>query len=106
MKPVQEILLFPKAVRDLEKLDQKYTRQVLEDVELLRNDPWPAGKIKKRRGTPLWEIKTGDYRSLFLLEPKRAVIARGVNRKTLEAAVKSFDIRYVLDWLRRQEGKA
>ena len=55
MTPRREILLFSKAVRDLEKLDQKYVRQILADLELLRSSPWPPGKIKKLRDTMLWE---------------------------------------------------
>ena len=87
MRAAREILLFPKAVRDLERLDEKYTRQILEDLELLRVSPWPPGKIKKLRGTPLWEVKTGDYRSLFLPDGARAAVARVVNRRDLDTAI-------------------
>jgi mRNA-degrading endonuclease RelE of RelBE toxin-antitoxin system len=102
VKPCQDIIFFPKAVRDLEKLDQRYVRQILSDLELLRNVPWPPGKIKKLRGTILWEAKTGDYRSLLFLEEEKAIVTRVVNRRDLDAAIDRLDIAYVLKWLREQ----
>ena len=102
MKPCREIVFFPKAVRDLEKLDQRYVPQILADLELLRTSPWPPGKIKKLRGTILWEAKTGDYRSLLFLEGEKAIVTRVVNRRDLDAAIDRLDIAYVLKWLREQ----
>jgi mRNA-degrading endonuclease RelE of RelBE toxin-antitoxin system len=102
VKPCHEILFFPKAIRDLEKLDQKYARHILTDLELLRGSPWPPGKIKKLRGTLLWEAKTGDYRSLLLLEGEKAKVTRVVNRRDLVAAVDRLGVAYVLKWLREQ----
>lgn len=103
MKPASEVLFLPKALRDLERLDDKYARQILADVELLRSSPWPPGKIKKLRGIDLWEVKTGDYRALFVLQASNAVVARVVDRKELERAIKRVDVQFVLRWLRQQE---
>jgi mRNA-degrading endonuclease RelE of RelBE toxin-antitoxin system len=96
-----EILFFPRALRDLQRLDERYARQVLGDIEfLLTNDPWPEGKVKRLQRTRLWELKTGDYRTLFLPEGRYVVIARVVNRRDLLAAVERFDVQVLIAWLR------
>lgn len=99
----RNILFFPKAVRDLEKLDQRFARQILSDIELLRLDTWPPAKVKKLKGVDLWEVKTGDYRTLFLPTDESAVIARIVNRRDLDKAIERLDIRLIFAWLREQQ---
>jgi mRNA-degrading endonuclease RelE of RelBE toxin-antitoxin system len=95
----RKILFFPRAVRDLEKLDERFVRQILADVELLKLDSWPPAKVKKLKGVELWEVKTGDYRTLFLPSEDSLVIARVVNRRDLGRAVERFDIRLIFVWL-------
>ena len=99
MNPAERILFFPKALRDLQNLDAPYARQILEDLRLLEKPPWPPGKIKKLRGCDLWEVKTGDYRALFLLHQRKAVVVRVVNRRDLERSIRRIDPALVFAWL-------
>lgn len=101
----QEILFFPKAVRDLEKLDERFVRQILADIELLKLDTWPPAKVKRLGGVELWEVKTGDYRTLFLPVERCIVIARAVSRRDLDKAIGRFDFRLIFAWLREHRGK-
>lgn len=96
-----EVRIFPRALRDLEQLQERHARLILEDLEILRIRPWPPAKVKKLHGTELWEIKTGDYRTLFLPQGRRAVVVRVLNRRDLERTVGRIDPAYVFDWLRR-----
>jgi mRNA-degrading endonuclease RelE of RelBE toxin-antitoxin system len=98
----RKILFFPRAVRDLEKLDQRFVRQVLTDVELLKLDSWPSAKAKKLKGIDLWEVKTGDYRALFLPTVQSIVVTRVVNRRDLDKAIGRLDVRLIFAWLRGQ----
>lgn len=102
MSDPREVRFFPKALEDLQGLEEKYVRQILADLALLRSLPWPPGKVKKLHGSELWEVKTGNYRSLFYPHGREAIVVRVVNRRDLEKAVPRFDIRYVEAWLRRQ----
>lgn len=86
----------------LEKAD---ALRVLDDLELLQTPPWPTGKVKKLRGHDLWEIKTGDFRTLFWPHGKKVVILRVVNRRDLEAAIKRIDVSALLAWLRDEHPK-
>lgn len=97
------ILFFPRAVRDLENMQRRFAGQGLSDIELLRAGDWPPGKVKKLHGTDLWELKTGDYRTLFLPGGHVVVIVRVVNRRDLEAAILRIDVHRIFQWMREQQ---
>ncbi len=103
MSPGRAILFFPRAVGDLEGIEAKYRRQIMSDIALLRADPWQPAKIKRLRGVGLWEVKSGDFRSLFIAEPNRIVVVRVVNRRGLDRAVGKIDPAYVFRWLGSRE---
>ncbi len=96
----RRLVYAPRAERDLLELPARQARQILKDLELLRSPPWPPGKVKKLRGSDLWEIKTGDYRSIFWPDGKDVVILRAVNRKDLERELGRIDIRAFVRWRR------
>jgi len=94
-----KLVYAPRAQRDLMRLPRRNALQVLEDLELLETRPWPAGMVKKLRGLDYWEVKTGDFRTIFFTEKDRAVILRVVNRRDLEQAIDRIDISALKQWL-------
>ena len=98
----RELVYAPRAQRDLLALPKRIAQQVLDDLELLEAPPWPQGKVKKLRGHDFWEIKTGDYRTLFWPEGKKVVVLRVVNRRDLDRTLGRIDIRALLEWLRER----
>ena len=74
--------------------------RVLDDLELLETPPWPPGKVKKLRGHEFWEIKTGDFRTLFWPRGDKVVIVRIANRRDLEKTLGRIDLRALVAWLR------
>ncbi len=90
----------PRAQRDIGDLQKADALRVLDDLEILQTPPWPAGKVKKLRGHDFWEIKTGDFRTLFWPHGAMVVILRVVNRRDLEGAIGRIDVRTLLRWLR------
>jgi mRNA-degrading endonuclease RelE of RelBE toxin-antitoxin system len=100
----RELVYAPRAQRDLEGLDKRYALQILEDLELLQSPPWPPGKVKKLRGQDFWEIKTGDFRTIFWPQGKKVVLLRVVNRRDLMDAIDRIDVRTILRWLKEEHG--
>ena len=94
-----KLVYAPRAQRDLMKLPKRNALRILEDLELLETRPWPPAKVKKLRGLEYWEIKTGDFRTVFLPQKDRAVILRVINRRDLEQAIDRIDIRALKQWL-------
>ena len=95
------LIYAPRAQKDFLSLPKKICSQILDDLKLLENPPWPPGKVKQLRGQKFWEIKIGDYRTLFIPEKGNVIILRVVNRKDLEKAIKRIDIRYILQWIKQ-----
>ena len=95
----RELVYAPRAQRDLLKLPKRFALQILEDLELLKDPPWPAGKVKKLRGHDFYEIKTGDFRTLFWPHRQDVVILRVIARRDLQAAIGRIDIQAVRKWL-------
>jgi mRNA-degrading endonuclease RelE of RelBE toxin-antitoxin system len=94
-----KLVYAPRAQRDLMKLPKRNALQILEDLELLETRPWPPGRVKKLRGLEYWEIKTGNFRTVFLPQKDRAVILRVINRRDLEQAIDRIDISGLKQWL-------
>jgi mRNA-degrading endonuclease RelE of RelBE toxin-antitoxin system len=95
----RDLVYAPRAQRDLLDLSKRDARRVLEDLEILRVPPWPPGKVKKLRGQDYWEIKTGDYRTIFWPQGMRVVILRVVNRRDLERTLGRIDVHTLVEWL-------
>ena len=100
----RRLIYAPRAQRDLLDLPKRDALRILEDLELLQTPPWPPGKVKKLRGYEFWEIKTGDYRSIFWPEGKKVVVLRVVNRRDLMKTIGRIDVRAIVAWVRGQGG--
>lgn len=98
----RSLVYAPRAQRDLQGLEKRYALQILADLELLESSPWPPGKVKKLRGQDFWEIKTGDFRTLFWPQGRKIVILRVVNRRDLEGAIDRIDVRALVRWLQEE----
>jgi mRNA-degrading endonuclease RelE of RelBE toxin-antitoxin system len=94
------VLFAPRAQRDLDRIALRSAKQIIADIAVLRTRPWPASKVKKLRGLEYWELKTGDYRTIFFVRPKQVVIVRIVNRRDLERTLGRIDMRALVEWIR------
>lgn len=96
----RRLVYAPRAQRDLEGLPRNDARRILEDLEILQRPPWPPRKVKRLRGSDFWEIKTGDFRTLFWPVGPKVVILRVVNRRDLERTLGHIDLGSLIEWLR------
>ena len=94
----KRIIYAPKAQRDLKTLQKKFALQILDDIPMLEHIPWPAGKVKKLKGTDYWEIKTGDFRSIFWPTGNTVVILRVVDRRDLIKSIKHINPDVIVRW--------
>ena len=101
----RRLVYSPRAQRDLLALQKRFTRQILDDLVVLEAPPWPPGKVKRLRGCDFWEIRTGDYRTIFWPSGREVVILRVVNRRDLEKAIGRIDIGALVRWLRERFGR-
>lgn len=96
-----EIEFAPKAERQLKKLDPPTRLQVLNDLLVLKENPYPAPpKGKKLRGfkVPTYRFRSGDYRAIYRVLGSKVVIGavfhriwRGKShRSSRQAASKPF----------------
>jgi mRNA interferase RelE/StbE len=70
-----EVLLKPKAIKDLEKLPANLQTRILDKVELMQDDL--SGDVKHLTNfTPEYRLRVGDYRILFEIETDAIVIYR------------------------------
>lgn len=101
----KHLVFVSKGKQDLIRLEKKYALQVMDDLPILENPPWPQGKVKPLRGTDFWEMKTGDFRTIFWPDKDNVVILRVVNRRDLVLAVKGMNPITVLRWLRENRDR-
>jgi mRNA interferase RelE/StbE len=75
-----EIEFKPRAVKDLKALQVSAQRPIIAKIEALRDNL--SGDVKRLTNfTPEYRLRVGDYRVLFEVEGKKAIIYRVVHRK-------------------------
>ena len=79
--------ILEKALKALEKIPSPSKEQIIDDIIGLQMpiSQWQFGKVKPlARHKPFWELKSGDYRSFFVIEKNKVTIFRIIHRKDLE----------------------
>ena len=79
--------------------------RIIEDLEILMSPPWPSGKVKKLRGQEYWEIRTGDFRTIFFPKKDKVFVLRIVNRQDLLEAIGRVDVAALRQWLAGRKGE-
>jgi mRNA interferase RelE/StbE len=64
----------PAAARQLRKHDPQARRRIQAAVELLAEEPRPAGAKKLVGGEGEWRIRTGDYRIVYEIHDEVLVV--------------------------------
>lgn len=57
------VLLHPKAVKILEKIEEQIRSRIIEKLRELRNRPERVGKRLKY--SEFWSLRVGDYRAIY-----------------------------------------
>jgi mRNA interferase RelE/StbE len=60
----------PLALRQLEKLPRDVQKKLAAKIELLRDDPFPAGCKKMAAIYDTWRVRVGDYRVVYQVHQK------------------------------------
>ncbi len=99
----RSIILTPRARRELFGLEDRFARQVADDLGLLESSPWRPGKVKKLHGYRFWEMKSGDFRAIFVIRGEDVIVARIVNRRDLRRTIGAIDLGALVRWARRRD---
>ena len=74
------VYLERRAEKELKKLDPPIRDRILEAIDALQHDPFPAGSTKLK-GNPIdrsdndfWRIRVGDYRVIYTTEEGDLVV--------------------------------
>ena len=68
------VLFLRTARKELESLDDRLARRILNAIELLSGDPMRAGSKKLRNAVNRWRIRIGDYRVIYSYNAKTKLI--------------------------------
>ena len=78
-----QVILKPSAAKSVRKLDRDTQRRVLRVLEVLAQEPRPAGVLKMAGDDNLWRVRLGDYRVVYEIHDRQliVVVVRVVHRK-------------------------
>jgi mRNA interferase RelE/StbE len=85
------IKLTKSAVDDLNSISNDQRQKILSNIKILSADPLLFGSnIKKLRGfkRPLYRLRSGNYRVLYLVQGHIVIIMRIIAGKDLERIIK------------------
>ena len=69
-----EVVLSPKAEKQLDELPRPMQRRITEAIEGLESNPRPHGVKKLEGADDLWRIRVGDYRIVYTIKDDRLVV--------------------------------
>ena len=69
-----EVVLSPKAEKQLDELPTPLRRRITEAIEGLESNPRPHGVKKLTGAENLWRIRVGDYRIVYTIEDDRLIV--------------------------------
>jgi mRNA interferase RelE/StbE len=85
------IELSPTASRDLDNLEIEMVRKILSDLKVLRENPFPRGKlIKKIKGkkTSFYRLRIDKFRVFYEMQQMKIVILRIISKKEADRFIK------------------
>lgn len=85
--------LSPAATRDLDRLEDKVVRMILDTLPALRDNPFPRGKlIKKIKGkkSTFYRLRVHDYRVFYSIEGLNVAILRIIAKKDADRFIKNL----------------
>lgn len=85
--------LSPTATRDLDRLEARSARAILEKLTILENNPFPKGKlIKKLKGkrSTFYRLRVGDYRIFYSIEGREVAVLRVISKKDAAKFIKGL----------------
>ncbi len=83
------VRLTKSAADDLDGTQER--EQIVSDIKRLSDNPLPTGaNVKKLKGfnPPLYRLRSGGYRVLYIIEGLVVTIMRVIDRKELERTIK------------------
>jgi mRNA interferase RelE/StbE len=85
--------LSPTATRDLDYLEEKIARTLLDKLAVLRNNPFPQGKwIKKIKGkkSTFYRLRVDKYRVFYSIEGSEVAILKVISKKDADKFIKTL----------------
>ena len=83
--------LSPTATHDLDRLDDKEAAKILDELPILRDNPFPRGKlIKKIKGkkSTFYRLRADKYRVFYSIEGAEVVILKVISKKDADKFIK------------------
>jgi mRNA interferase RelE/StbE len=69
-----QVLLTPRARRDVEKLPKTVGERVAAAIDALAIDPRPRGVKKLQGDENLWRVRVGSYRLVYEIHDDRLIV--------------------------------
>ena len=88
-----QVRISPAAARDLDQLDDKLVQKILEEMDVLKDNPFPRGKlIRKIKGksTNFYRLRVGNHRVFYSLEGPAIVVLKVIDKKNAARFIKNL----------------
>ncbi len=72
--PVYEILFKRQVEKDLRKIDRRYKKTILDEIEKLKKSPRPSTSRKLTNTEMTHHLRIGDYRVIYQVDDNSKVI--------------------------------
>jgi mRNA interferase RelE/StbE len=72
--PAYEIVFKRQVEKDLRKIDRRYRKPILDEIEGLKKNPRPTNSRKMLNTEMTHRIRVGDYRVIYQVDDKNKAI--------------------------------
>lgn len=88
-----EIILSPKASKDLDKLNDVLCSRIVKSIKVLGENPFPRGKLIRKikaKHSDYYRLRVDKYRIFYIIESNKVIILRILSKKDAELIIRGL----------------
>jgi mRNA-degrading endonuclease RelE of RelBE toxin-antitoxin system len=89
-----EVMLSPKAVKDLDSIDDKPCSKIISAIRALEANPFPRAKLIKKikgRQNDYYRLRADKHRVLYMIEGDKVIVLRVFSKKDADRIIRGLD---------------
>jgi len=69
-----KFIWLPSTKKDIKRIDKQYVGNILQEIQVLKDSPYPLGCRKLSTSNQTYRIRVGDYRIIYQVNEDQKIV--------------------------------